>query len=83
MNNVSVNQNKSSELLALEKANDGMSYNSRAFNNIAYLRLLSYLDIVALIFLLYPVFFSTWYRKKRPVNGLQIVEKVLKHPSFL
>lgn len=31
MNNVSVNQNKSSELLALEKANDGMSYNSRAF----------------------------------------------------
>ena len=80
MNNVSVNQNKSSELLALEKANDGMSYNSRAFNNIAYLRLLSYLDIVALIFLLYPVFFQPGAEK---INGLQIVEKVLKHPSFL
>lgn len=37
--------------------------NSRASMNIDYLRLFSYLGIVALMFLLYPVFFTTWYKK--------------------
>ena len=40
--------------------------NSRASMNIAYLRLLSYLGIVALMFLLCPVFFTTWYKKNNP-----------------